>query len=69
MDKHCGEVNILLSIEPGTAKTQILTDIQKLALLSVLTTGQGGSGVGLAPNFKRDDKTREWKLELGALIF
>ncbi|KAL4142954.1 hypothetical protein QTP88_005342 [Uroleucon formosanum] len=69
-DKHKlrGDINILLCGDPGTAKSQFLKYIEKIAPRAVFTTGQGASAVGLTAYVKRDHQTREWTLEAGALV-
>lgn len=54
--------------DPGTAKSQFLKYIEKIAPRAVFTTGQGASAVGLTAYVKRDHQTREWTLEAGALV-
>lgn len=54
--------------DPGTAKSQFLKYVEKIAPRAVFTTGQGASAVGLTAYVKRDHQTREWTLEAGALV-
>ena len=42
-----GDINILLCGDPGTAKSQFLKYVTKVAQRPVFTTGQGASAVGL----------------------
>lgn len=69
-DKHKlrGDINVLLCGDPGTAKSQFLKYVEKIAPRAVFTTGQGASAVGLTAYVKRDHQTREWTLEAGALV-
>ena len=47
-DKHRvrGDLNVLMCGDPGTAKSQFLKYVEKLAPRAVFTTGQGASAVG-----------------------
>ena len=44
-----GDINVLLLGDPGTAKSQFLKYVEKLAPRAVFTTGQGASAVGKIP--------------------
>lgn len=59
---------MLLCGDPGTAKSQFLKFVEKMAPRAVFTTGQGASAVGLTAYVKRSITTREWTLEAGALV-
>lgn len=59
---------MLLSGDPGTAKSQFLKYVEKIAPRSVFATGQGASAVGLTAFVRRSPTTREWTLEAGALV-
>lgn len=63
-----GDINMLLCGDPGTAKSQFLKYIEKVASRAVFTTGQGASAVGLTAYVQRHPVTREWTLEAGALV-
>ena len=63
-----GDVNILLCGDPGTAKSQFLKYVEKVAPRPVFTTGQGASAVGLTAYVQRNPVTKEWTLEAGALV-
>ncbi|KAG5275181.1 hypothetical protein AALO_G00144480 [Alosa alosa] len=63
-----GDINILLCGDPGTAKSQFLKYVEKVASRAVFTTGQGASAVGLTAYVQRHPVTREWTLEAGALV-
>ena len=58
---------MLLCGDPGTAKSQFLKYVEKIAPRVMLTTGQGASAVGLTACIKRSPITTEWTLEAGAL--
>merc|ERR1712106_834975 len=69
-DKHKvrGDINVLLCGDPGTAKSQFLKYVQKIAPRAVFSTGQGASAVGLTAYVQRSPLTKEWTLEAGALV-
>ncbi|KAH9506430.1 MCM DNA helicase complex subunit [Dermatophagoides farinae] len=69
-DKHRirGDINVLLCGDPGTAKSQFLKYLSKIAPRAVFTTGQGASAVGLTASVHKSPLTREWTLEAGALV-
>ncbi|XP_031848568.1 DNA replication licensing factor Mcm2 [Nomia melanderi] len=63
-----GDINVLMCGDPGTAKSQFLKYIEKIAPRTVFTTGQGASAVGLTAFVRKSPTTREWTLEAGALV-
>lgn len=63
-----GDINVLLCGDPGTAKSQFLKYLSKIAPRAVFTTGQGASAVGLTAFVQKSPVTREWTLEAGALV-
>lgn len=63
-----GDINVLLLGDPGTAKSQFLKYVQSVAPRAVFSTGQGASAVGLTASVAKDQVTREWTLQGGALV-
>ncbi|XP_018331325.1 DNA replication licensing factor Mcm2 isoform X2 [Agrilus planipennis] len=63
-----GDINVLVCGDPGTAKSQFLKFVEKIAPRAVFTTGQGASAVGLTAYVRRNPSNREWTLEAGALV-
>lgn len=54
--------------DPSTAKSQILSLINRVSPWGIYTSGKGSSTVGLTAYISRDLETREIILESGALV-
>ena len=63
-----GEINVLLCGDPGTAKSQLLSYVHKIAPRGMYTSGTGSSAVGLTAYITKDPESRENVLESGALV-
>ncbi|KAH8929563.1 MCM-domain-containing protein [Atractiella rhizophila] len=63
-----GDINVLLMGDPGTAKSQMLKFVEKVAPIAVYTSGKGSSAAGLTASVQRDANTREFYLEGGAMV-
>jgi len=62
-----GDIHILLVGDPGTAKSEILLQISRIAPRAIYTTGKGTSAAGLTAAAVKD-KDNVWVLEAGALV-
>ncbi|PWN20495.1 MCM-domain-containing protein [Microstroma glucosiphilum] len=63
-----GDINVLLLGDPGTAKSQLLKFVEKASPIAVYTSGKGSSAAGLTASVQRDNQTREFYLEGGAMV-
>jgi len=62
-----GDVNVLLIGDPGTAKSQLLQYVARIAPRGLYTSGRGSTAAGLTAAVLRD-KTGGMVLEAGALV-
>ncbi len=64
-----GDIHALFVGDPGTAKSQLLTYMAKLAPRSVYASGKASSAAGLTAAAVRDEFGEgQWTLEAGALV-
>ncbi len=63
-----GDINVLLLGDPGVAKSQFLKFIEKVAPISVYTSGKGSSAAGLTASVVRDPGSGDFYLEGGAMV-
>ena len=64
-----GDIHALFVGDPGTAKSQMLTYMSKLAPRSVYASGKSSSAAGLTAAAVRDEFGEgQWTLEAGALV-
>jgi len=52
-----GDINVLLLGDPGTAKSQLLKFVEKVAPIAVYTSGKGSSAAGLTASVMKDPQT------------
>ncbi len=62
-----GDLHILLVGDPGTAKSSLLKYVQSVAPKARYVTGMGSSAAGLTATIIKDEATRSYILEAGAL--
>lgn len=63
-----GDINVLMLGDPGTAKSQLLKFVEKVAPIAIYTSGKGSSAAGLTASVQRDPTTRDFYLEGGAMV-
>ncbi|WP_338601446.1 minichromosome maintenance protein MCM [Sulfolobus tengchongensis] len=63
-----GDIHVLIIGDPGTAKSQMLQFISRVAPRAVYTTGKGSTAAGLTAAVVREKGTGEYYLEAGALV-
>lgn len=63
-----GDINVLLLGDPGTAKSQLLKFVERVAPIAVYTSGKGSSAAGLTASVMRDPASRNFVMEGGAMV-
>lgn len=63
-----GDIHILLTGDPGVAKSMILSWTANVAPRGLYTSGKKATGAGLTATAVRDDLGGGWTLEAGALV-
>lgn len=63
-----GDINVLLLGDPSTAKSQMLKFAERVAPISVYTSGKGSSAAGLTASLVKDKAHGEFHLEGGAMV-
>lgn len=63
-----GNINILLLGDPFTAKSQMLNFTEKLAPVSVYTSGKGSSAAGLTASMIKHKQHGEFRPKVGVMV-
>lgn len=63
-----GDINVLLLGDPGTAKSQLLKFVEKVAPIAIYTSGKGSSAAGLTASVQRSPSNGDFYLEGGAMV-
>src|SRR3990167_4307274 len=63
-----GDIHMLLIGDPGSAKSQLLKRISKIAPKARFTSGKGASAAGLTASVVKDEFLGGWSLEAGTLV-
>lgn len=63
-----GDIHILLIGDPGAAKSQLLKSAVRIAPKSMFVSGKSASAAGLTATVMKDEMTKGWALEAGALV-
>ncbi len=66
--KMRGDIHVLLIGDPGAAKSQMLKAATKIAPKASFVSGKSASAAGLTATVMKDDLTRGWALEAGAMV-
>lgn len=62
------QIHGLLVGDPGTAKSVILKYLQEISYKARYVSGKSASGVGLTATAVKDEMTKSWVLEAGAMV-
>ncbi|MEM0005577.1 MAG: minichromosome maintenance protein MCM, partial [Ignisphaera sp.] len=63
-----GDIHVLIIGDPGTAKSQLLQYVSRIAPRAIYTTGKGATAAGLTAAVIREKQSGEYYLEAGALV-
>jgi replicative DNA helicase Mcm len=66
--KTRGDIHILLIGDPGAAKSQMLKAATRIAPKSSFVSGKSATGAGLVASVVKDELTKGWALEAGAMV-
>ena len=63
-----GDIHLMLIGDPGSAKSQLLKRISKIAPKARFTSGKGATAAGLTASVVKDEFLGGWSLEAGTLV-
>lgn len=63
-----GDIHMLLIGDPGSAKSQLLKRVSKIAPKARFTSGKGATAAGLTASVVKDEFLGGWSLEAGTLV-
>ena len=63
-----GDIHVLIIGDPGTAKSQLLHFVAKVAPRAIMANGKGSTSAGLTAAVTRDSFTGDYYIEAGALV-
>ena len=66
--KTRGDIHMLLLGDPGAAKSQLLKAATRIAPKSMFVSGKSASAAGLTATVVKDELTKGWALEAGAMV-
>jgi len=66
--KTRANIHMLLLGDPGAAKSQLLKSASKIAPKSMFVSGKSATGAGLTATVVKDEMTKGWALEAGAMV-
>ncbi len=66
--KTRGNIHMLLLGDPGAAKSQLLKAATRIAPKSMFVSGKSASAAGLTATVMKDELTKGWALEAGAMV-
>ena len=66
--KRRWDINIFLVGDPGTAKSELLKFVARVAPRGIYTSGQGSTAVGLTAALIKDPVTNEYQIAAGAMV-
>jgi replicative DNA helicase Mcm len=68
MIKQRWDINIFLVGDPGSAKSEMLKFVAKVAPRGIYTSGRGSTAVGLTAALIKDPLTNEYEIAAGAMV-
>ena len=63
-----GDIHVLLLGDPGAAKSQMLKAATRISPKAIFVSGKSSSAAGLTATVMKDEITKGWALEAGAMV-